>query len=92
METIITKQLLSFLETNNILSDQYGFRSARSTGDLLAYAVHVWSSALESCGEIISLDASKAFNHVWHKGLLAKLPMFGLHQTVIKWIGEFLLW
>ena len=43
METIITKQLFTFLETNNLLSDhQYGFRKARSTGDLLAYAVHNW--------------------------------------------------
>ena len=67
METIITKQLLTFLETNNLLSDhQYGFRKARSTGDLLAYAVHVWSSALESCGEsrVISLDISKAFDRI----------------------------
>ena len=93
METIITKQLLTFLETNNLLSyHQYGFQKARSTGDLLAYAVHVWSSALESCGEsrVISLDISKAFDRVWHKGLLAKLPMFGLHHTLIKWIGSFL--
>ena len=89
METIITKQLLTFLETNNLLSDhQYGFRKARSTGDLLAYAVHVWSSALESSGEsrVISLDISKAFDRVWHKDLLAKLPMFGLHHTLINWI------
>ena len=87
METIITKQLLTFLETNNLLSDHlYDFRKARSTGDLLAYAVHVWSSALESSGEsrVISLDISKAFDRVWHKGLLAKLPMSGLHHTLIK--------
>ena len=93
METIITKQLLTSLEANNLLSDhQYGFRKATSTGDLLAYAVHVWSSALESCGEsrVISLDISKAFDRVWHKGLLAKLPTFGLNQTVINWIGSFL--
>ena len=93
METIITVQLLTFLKTNNLLSDhQYGFRKARSTGDPLAYAVHVWSSALESCGEsrVISLDISKAFGRVWHKGLLAKLPMFGLHHTLINWIGSFL--
>ena len=93
METIITKQLLAFLETNNLLSDhQYGFRQAKSTGDLLAYAVHTWSSALESYGEsrVISLDISKAFNRVWHKGLLAKLPMFGLHNNLIKWIASFL--
>ena len=93
METIITKQLLTFLETNNLLSvHQYGFRKARSTGDLLAYAVHVWSSALEYCGEsrVISLDISKAFDRVWHKGLLTKLPMSGLNQTLINWIGSFL--
>ena len=93
METIITKHLLTFLETNNLLSDhEYGFLKARSTGDLLAYAVHVSSSALESCGEssVISLDISKAFDRVWHKGPLAKLPIFGLHYTLIKWIGSFL--
>ena len=93
METIITKQLLTFLEKNNLLSDhRYGFRKARSTGDLLAYAVHVWSSALESSGEsrVISLDISMASDRVWQKGLLAKLPMFGLHHTLINWIGSFL--
>ena len=93
METIITKQLLAFLETNSLLFDhQYGFRQARSTGDLLAYAVHSWSSALESYSEsrVISLDISKTFDRVWHKVLLAKLPMFGLHHTFIKWISSFL--
>ena len=93
METIVAKQLLAFLETKNLLSDpQYGFRQARSTGDLLAYAVHAWSSALESYGEsrMTSLAISKAFDRVWHKGLLAKLPIFGLHHTLITWISGFL--
>ena len=93
METIITKQLLAFLESNNLLSDhQYGFRQARSTGDLLSYADHARSSCLESCGEsrVISLDISKAFDRVWHKGLLAKPPMFGLHHTLITWTSSFL--
>ena len=94
METIFTKQLITFLETSNLLSDhKYGFfPKARSTGDPLAYAVHIWSSALKFCGEsrVISLDISKAFDRVWYKGLLAKLPMFGFHQTLIKWIGSFL--
>jgi len=39
---------------------------------------------------VISLDISKAFDHVWYKGLLAKLPVFGLHHTLIKWITSFL--
>ena len=93
METIIAIRLFTFLETNNLLSDhQYGLRKARSTGDLLAYAVHVWSSALESSGEsgLISLGISKAFDCVWHKGFLAKLPRFDLHHTLIKWLSSFL--
>ena len=39
---------------------------------------------------VISLDISKAFDRVWHKGFLANLPMFGLHRTLINWIGSFL--
>ena len=39
---------------------------------------------------MISLDISKAFDRVWHKGRLAKLPMFGLHHTLITWISSFL--
>ena len=93
METIISKQLFAFLETNNLLSDHpYGFRQARSTGGLLAYAIHAWSAALESYSEsrVISLDISKAFDRVWLKGLLAELPMFGLHHSLTTWISSFL--
>ena len=61
-------------------------------GDLLAYAFHSWFSALESYGEsrVISLDISTVFDRVWYKGLLAKLPMFGLDYTLIKLISSFL--
>ena len=78
METIITKQLLGFLETNNLSDHQYGFQQPRYTGDLLAYAIHAWPSALESYSEsrVTSPDVSWAFDHIWHKSLLAKLPMF----------------
>ena len=47
---------------------------------------------MESYGEstVIYLDISKAFDRVWHKGLLAKLPMFGLKPTLITWIASIL--
>ena len=39
---------------------------------------------------MISLDISKALDRVWHKSLLAKLPMLGLHITPIIWIAGLL--
>lgn len=93
MESVIAKQLLSHLERHKLLDDrQYGFRSRRSTGDLLAYVSHVWSSAINNHGEshLVSLDISKAFDRVWHDGLLAKLPMYGFPPCFTSWIDSFL--
>lgn len=93
LETLLSKQLLCDLENNTLLSDhQYGFRRHRSTGDMLAYVSHVWASSMDKFGEteLVSLDISKAFDRVWHADLLAKLPMYGLHPTLVKWIGSFL--
>lgn len=92
-ESLLAKQLLRDLEDNTLLSDhQYGFRKHRSTGDLLTYVSHVWSSTLDAYGEaeVITLDISKAFDRVWHAGLLAKLPMYGIHPSLVTWIGSFL--
>ena len=57
-----------------------------------AYSVHACFSALESYGEsnMTSIDFSKAFRRVWHKGFLAKSSIFSLHYTLFKWIGSFL--
>ena len=38
---------------------------------------------------MISLHISKAFDRVWHNGLLAILHMFDLHHALIKWIASF---
>ncbi len=76
-ETLINRKLISHLEKHLLLSDhQYGFRSSRSCGDLLAYVTHVWASSLKRFGEslAVALDISKAFDRVWHAKLIAKLP------------------
>ena len=93
IKAIITKQHIAFLEKNSFLSDhQYSVRQARSTGDLLAYAVHACHSALESYGKskAIPLDIPKPFGVVWYKDLLTKLLMLALHPTIITWITSFL--
>ena len=64
-ETLLNSHFIKHLESNNLLSDHhYGFRKARSTGDLLSCLTHTWSSSLRNFGEsfVVALDISKAFN------------------------------
>ncbi|CAK1583471.1 unnamed protein product [Parnassius mnemosyne] len=90
IESIINCQLMRYLENHQLISDlQYGFRRGRSAGDLQVYLTHRW---VESKGEAlaISLDIAKAFDRVWHKALLSKLPSYGLPEKLCNWITSFL--
>ena len=92
-ESILNSHFLHHLEKNLLLSDhQYGFRKARSTGDLLSYLTHLWSSSLRDFGEtfVVALDISKAFDRVWHKALLAKLPAYGFTPSLCNLISSYL--
>jgi hypothetical protein len=88
METVINKQLLSHLERNSLLSDhQFGFRSERSTADLLCLVTDKMYQSLEGHGEtnVIAADISKAFDRVWHLGIASKFPSYGIHQSTTIW-------
>ncbi|CAH2218036.1 jg22219 [Pararge aegeria aegeria] len=84
--------LLLLLHYDLISDRQYGFRKNRSTGDLLVYATHTWGEAIEKHGEAlaVSLDISKAFDRVWHGGLLSKLSAYGIPAGLCSWISDFL--
>ncbi|XP_045492437.1 uncharacterized protein LOC123691896 [Colias croceus] len=93
MESIINRQLLGYLEENQLISDhQYGFRHGRSACDLLVFLTHRWAAAIESKGEAlaVSLDVAKAFDRVWHRALLSKLTSYGLPEKLRTWIASFL--
>ena len=92
-ECLLNQSLLGYLESNNLLSDaQYGFRHARSTGDLLSLLTGHLSFVLEKRGEafFVALDISKAFDRIWHKGLLHKLKSYGITGTYHAIISDFL--
>ena len=39
---------------------------------------------------MIFLDISKAFDKVWHKGLLGKFESVGVRDPLLKWIRSYL--
>jgi len=96
MEIIINQKLMKYLESNMLINDkQYGFRSKRSTGDLLTYLTLKLISVLHKGREAVSvsLDISKAFDRVWHTALLSKCRSIGLdnkRNKLLIWIENFL--
>ena len=93
MEGCISDHIRKYLDKNQLLCDtQYGFREKRSTVDMLAYITQWWNDCLDTQQEvrIIALDIKKAFDRVWHQGLLAKLTSFGICGDLHSWISSFL--
>ena len=92
-ESILNRKIWEHLSSHNLISDrQYGFRKERSTGDLLSLLTDTWASAFEGFGEsfAIALYISKAFDRVWHKALISKLPSFGIYPSLCNLISDFL--
>ena len=87
LEKIISKRLLYYLEFHNFLPQcQFGFRPGRST----IHSINIISEILLECRRqsrpvlIATRDITKAFDMVWHQGLLykiANLLKLGLHFT-----------
>ena len=93
LERIITRHLTTYLETNCLLtSEQFGFRSGRSTMDqlLLVYSeVSKWTDEGQVV-DVVLFDYSKAFDVVCHELIIAKLRCLGIQGNVLHWIQSFL--
>ena len=82
-EKLVNNRIVHHLEKCGIFSDfQYGFRSSRSTADLLTVVSDRIDRAFNGSGatRAVALDMFKAFDRVWYAGLLHKLkslcPLF----------------
>ena len=77
---------------------QYGVRSSPSTADLLTVVSDRIARAFNRSGvtRAVALDISKAFDRVWHAGLLHKLKSYGISGQIfglLSVIGSFgLFW
>lgn len=92
-EKIVFIRLYNFLLEIHFLNPfQSGFRPGDSTVNQLVFIVHKIYEALEQGKEarMVFLDISKAFDKVWHKGLLRKLESLGVRDPLLKWIRSYL--
>ena len=67
-------------------------RPGDSTVMQLVYIVHKMYEVLEegSGMRAVFLDISKAFDRVWHRGLIAKLRSIGVEGNLLKWFISYL--
>ena len=78
-EKLVNNRIVDHLEKCGLFSDfQYGFRSSRSTADLLKVVSNRITRAFIRSGatQAVAFDISKALERVWHAGLLHKLKCF----------------
>lgn len=81
MERCVHKHLKNYFTENNVITPyQSGFVRGDSTVNQLLYLSNEFSKALDEGKEIsiIFCDISKAFDRVWHRGLIHKLRSVGI--------------
>ena len=92
-EKLVNNRIVDHLEKCGLFSDfQYGFRSSRSTADLLTVVSDRIARAFNRSGatRVVALDISKAFDRVWHAGLLHKLKSYGISGQIFGLISPIL--
>ena len=93
MERCMHKHIYNYLKQNHVISPyQSGFQSGDSTINQLVYLNNKFLQALDEAKEIrvVFCDVSKAFDRVWHKGLLFKLKSAGCSSQLLEWFSSYL--
>ena len=92
-EKLINNRIVDHLEKCGLFSDfQYVFRCSRLTADLLTVVSDRVARAFNRSGatRAVTLDRSKAFDRVWHAGLLHKLKSYRISGQIFSLISSFL--
>ncbi|MEW8543133.1 MAG: reverse transcriptase family protein, partial [Candidatus Thiodiazotropha sp.] len=93
MERCIHKYVYNYCITNNIFTPyQSGFIKGDSTTYQLLDLYNSFCEAVDSGKEVrvIFCDISKAFDRVWHAGLIHKLKCIGITGKLIDWFLDYL--
>ena len=91
-EKLGNNKIVDHLEKCGLFSNfQYGFRSSRSTADLLTVSDRI-ARVFDRSGtsRAVALNIFKAFDRVWDAGLLHKLKSYGISGQIFSLILSFL--
>ena len=94
MERCVFKYIYNFIINNNILTKlQSGFIRGDSTTNQLLYIYNDFCKAIDEGKEVrvVFCDISKAFDRVWHRGLLHKLYHIGIRGDLLNWFKNYLM-
>jgi hypothetical protein len=92
-ERLIRNRLYTFLEERKlIVNEQSGFRNNRGTADNLVFLTQKIQECLNRGKKVLGIffDASKAFDKVWHSGLIYKLIYMNVPMYIIRFVKDFL--
>lgn len=92
-EKIILNRLQKFeKEAGNLIDEQLGFREGKFTVQQLARITNQISNGFNEnkSTAMLLLDIEKAFDTVWHQGLIYKLNSYNIPKYIIKIIISYL--
>ena len=93
LEKIVFKHVFNYLRDHALITlCQSGFIPGDSTVNQLAQIYHLLYKALDEKKDmrIVFLDISKAFDKVWHDGIIFKLRAMGIDGHLLEWFKDYL--
>ena len=93
MEKLLTIRITKWAEENKKLNkEQAGFRAFRSTFDKIFELTQTTMHAknVKHYSAAVFMDVEKAFDKVWHDGLIHKLIEMGMPALYVRYISSFL--
>ena len=93
MERAVHKHVYNYCIQHHIFTaSQSGFIQGDSTTYQLLHLYDTFCEAVDNGKEVrvVFLDITKAFDRVWHKGLLHKLKTIGISGNLLNWFANYL--